>query len=151
MMKLRNIGICFLFLSLIVGCKHGSDPDPVSTGNRTAILVANKWLLNRVTDTQGKDINKNKLGIETLALFEFEFEFRSNGVVRASDANSKQVINGGTWKFVDNESAVEVNITGIKNNRFGVGELSRSKLILTNTVPVSGQNTDANLEFLPSL
>ena len=149
--KLMKIGVGLLFLSLVWGCKHGSDPDPVSTGSRTDMLVSNKWLLDRVTDAQGKEIDKNKLSNETLALFEFEFEFRANGVVRASYADTKQVINGGTWQFIDNETAIQFNITGIKNNRFGLNSLSRAKMILTNTVPVSGQNTDAKLEFLPSL
>ncbi|WP_128543619.1 hypothetical protein [Larkinella soli] len=144
MKRFSAIATLFLFICL-TGCKK--DEDSIK---RSDLLVANKWSVRQITDTQGRLIAKEKMGIQTLVLYELIFDFKANKQVVASDRITKQVKNGGTWELVDNETAIDVDIPGLKA-RFGLVEISRSKMVLRNKIPVSGTETDANLEFEPVL
>lgn len=145
-MKRFGAFVVLIILTGLMGCKK--NPDPVTS--RSELLVSNKWIVQQITDTQGKVISKDKMGLQTLVLFELEFNFKSNNQVTASDKLTKQIINGGTWQLVDNENSIDVNISQLKD-RFGLVEISRSKMVLRKKVPVNGTDTDANLEFAPSL
>jgi hypothetical protein len=92
----------------------------------------------------------NKLNTSTNLIFALDIQFKENNVVRASDKVSKQILNAGTWTFVENDTKVDVNVTGFKGV-FGVVELTNNKLVLRNKVPISGVDTDANMEFVPSI
>ena len=63
---------------------------------------------------------------------------------------SKQIINAGTWTFIESDTKIDVNVTGF-SGKFEVVELTTTKLVLRNKIPVSGVDTDGNMEFVPSL
>ncbi len=141
-----------LFFGLMVACKDDSaNPNPVVTASgQTDLLVANPWLLDRVNDTSGQPIATGKLNLATTALYYLTMEFKANNTVRALDAKTKQVVNGGTWYLTADNKAIDVNVTGFKG-QFPLVDLSRSKMTLRQRAPVNGVDTDVNLEFKPSL
>lgn len=131
----------------LVNCKK---KNPDANGERAEILMSAGWKLDRLTDTKGQVISQSQLNLATQALYFLEIQFRENNITRAVDRVTKQIVNGGTWYLVENSQAMDVEINQFKG-RFQIVELSRSKLILRNKVPVGGSETDANLEFIPSL
>ena len=146
---LRFLLIALLLFGSLTGCKNegGTTPTP---GSQTELLVANNWRNSRVSTPDGQTINPNRLNLFTQGLFSLDMQFRANGTVRAIDSQSKQIINGGTWKFATDSKSIDVDVTGFKGN-FPVVELSRTKLILRQRAPVDGKDADINLEFDPSL
>lgn len=146
MKRLHLFGWLLTLVVLVSACKK----DDPGVQDRAALLTANSWKLARVTDAQGQNISQNRMGVETQALFSLEFQFRPNNVTRATDRLTRQVINGGTWYLVENNSAIDVEITQFKG-RFPVRELTRNQLILGTKIPLNNQQTDANLVFEPSI
>lgn len=140
--------LAFAILSIfLLNCK-GKDTPVAQT--RTELIKASNWTLSRIATTDGQTVAGNKLNTSTLIIFALDIQFKDNNVVRAADKVSKQIINAGTWAFVENDTKVDVNVTGFKGV-FGVVELTNNKLILRNKVPISGVDTDANMEFVPSI
>ena len=151
MILLRFLLIPLLLSGALTGCKNegGTTPAP-TTASQTELLVANNWQITRVSTTDGQSINQNRLSLNTQVLFNLNMQFRSNNTVRALDRNSKQIINGGTWRLATDSKSMDVVVTGFTGN-FPVVELSRTKLILRQRAPVDGKDADINLEFDPSL
>lgn len=143
--------IFLIVLTVFLGsCKKDPDPDPTSTATRMALITATNWQLDRLTDASGKVINPSQTNLTTQVLFGLDFQFRSDNIVRAIDRTTKQIVNGGDWKFADENTAVDVNVTGFKG-KFPIGELTRQKLVLKNKIPVNGIEQEANLEFKSSI
>ena len=90
------------------------------------------------------------MGTNTLVLFELDMQFRSDGTVRAINRLTSQIPNGGTWKLAPDFKSMDVDVNGFKGN-FPIVELTRTKLTLRQRAPVSGVESDINLEFKPSL
>ncbi|GAA4414535.1 hypothetical protein GCM10023187_44170 [Nibrella viscosa] len=132
---------------LLADCKK---KDLDAGGDRAEIMMSTGWKLERVTDTKGQVISQSQLNLATQALYFLEIQFRDNNTTRALDRVTRQVVNGGTWYLVENNQALDVEISQFKG-RFQIVELSRSKLTLKNKVPVGGTETDAHLEFAPSI
>lgn len=146
---------CFLALMLVslmlTNCKENNSPGPVTTQSQTELLVANTWKISQISDVNGKGYSDSQLSVTTLAVKFLDFQFRNDNTVRASDSNTKQILNGGTWNLVDDNTAINVDVTGFKG-KFPVIELTRTKLILRQTDRINGvPNTPINLEFIPSL
>lgn len=143
--------LAFIVLTIAVSsCKKGTDPDPNSAAVRLELITATNWQLNQITDLSGKLINPQQTNLTTQVLFGLDFQFRSDNTVRAIDKTTKQIVNGGDWKFADNNTAIDVNVTGFKG-KFPIGDLTRQKLVLKNKIPVNGLDQDANLEFKAAL
>ncbi|GAA4449472.1 hypothetical protein GCM10023189_08880 [Nibrella saemangeumensis] len=140
--------ILFCVTITLANCKKTTEP--AASGDRAEVIMSTGWKLDRVTDANRQTINQSQLNLATMALYGMEIQFRANNMTRAVDRVTKQVLNGGTWYLVENNQAVDIEINQFKG-RFPIVELSRSKLILRNKVPVAGTETDANLEFVPSL
>lgn len=151
MISLRFLLISLLYVGTLTGCKkdNGTTPAP-TTASQTELLVANNWLISRVSTPDGQTLNPTRLNTVTQVLFGLNMQFRSDNTVRAVDRTSKQIINGGTWKLATDSRSMDVDVTGFKGN-FPIVDLSRTKLILRQRTPVDGKDADINLEFDPSL
>nr|ARK12616.1 hypothetical protein A6C57_21010 [Fibrella sp. ES10-3-2-2] len=132
----------------LVSCKK--DDEVQTTAVRSELLVANNWRLSRITDQKGDVIAVNRLGVSALALNFADIQFTDKNVARAIDRSTKQIINGGTWYLVQNNAALDINVTGFAGI-FPILELTRTKLTIQQTTTVDGQKTDVNLEFAPSI
>ena len=151
MILLRFLLLSLLLSVALTGCKKdsGSTPTP-TTNSQTDLLVANNWLISRVSTPDGQSVSTNRLSFATQVLFQLDMQFRSDNTVRAIDHTSKQIINGGTWKLATDSKSIDVDVNGFKGN-FPLVELSRTKLTLRQRAPVDGKDTDINLEFAPSI
>lgn len=149
--QLSAKSLFILFFLLFVGvtsCKK--DDSTQSIAARADLLVANDWRLTRITDTGGSSIAVNRLGVGALALNFADIQFTDRNIARAIDRSTKQIINGGTWYLVQNNEALDINVTGF-TGIFPIIDLSRTKLIIRQNTTVDGQKTDVNLEFAPSV
>ncbi|WP_019986711.1 hypothetical protein [Rudanella lutea] len=143
--------LLFLLIGLFTQCKRETDPAPVTETGQTELLTTNPWRVDRVTDTGGKEINKSALGLETAVLFELLFQFNTNKVVRAINLTTRQIINAGDWSLVDNNTALDIQVTGFKG-KFKIIQLTRQTLILQqDQVQVNGTKQVANLVFVPNI
>lgn len=132
----------------VVSCKK--DDVTQTIANRADLLVANDWRLTRITDVNGNVIAVNRLGVGALALNFADIQFTDKNIARAIDRSTKQIINGGTWYLVQENAALDINVTGF-TGIFPIIDLSRTKLIIRQNTTVDGQKTDVNLEFAPSV
>ncbi|MCY7353300.1 MAG: hypothetical protein LH606_22005 [Cytophagaceae bacterium] len=140
----------FALLTFVgIACDRNSDPTPGNEQSKAEILKSTGWKLDRVTTTDGQTINSSRLSLETRAIFEVNVEFRNPDITRAVDRVSKQVLNGGTWYLRENETILDVDVTGFKG-KFQVIEISRTKLIIRNQIPLDGTKQEANMEFSPA-
>jgi hypothetical protein len=144
--RLNLILVCFVML-LTIGCQDKNNPDPKNLA-KGEILINNPWRLKDVTDASGKSIPQNQLSLETTAIYLFDIQFFNNNVTKAIDRVSRQVVNGGTWYLVENEQLLDIEVSQFKG-KFAIKELSRSKMTLSNNVPVNGVSQPANLVFEP--
>ncbi len=142
----------FFIITVLASCKKDDPNAPApTTVSQTDLLVANNWIVTRVTTPEGQDINRTRLNVTTQLLFSLNMQFRANGTVRALDPNaSNTVVNGGTWVLTPDNKSIDVVVTGLSGN-FPVVQLDRSQLILRQTAPVDGKNAAINLVFAPSL
>jgi hypothetical protein len=141
----------FLFILLftaLTSCKKDDSGQEVAA--RADLLVANSWRLARITDTSNNAIAVNRLGVGALALNFADIQFTDKNIARAIDRSTKQIINGGTWYLVQNNEALDINVTGF-TGIFPIISLTRTKLIIRQNTTVDGQKTDVNLEFAPSI
>lgn len=138
-----------LFLTLLAfSCK---DKDKEETPQPTAkdkILVNYPWRMSTVTDLSGKDIPANQLNALTLGIKSMDIQFQQNSVVKAIDQRSSQVINGGTWYLIDDNKTLDIDISGFAG-KFGLEELSNSKMRLKSTMPVGGKDQETIMVFQP--
>ncbi len=149
-MKLRSISLVFvLLLQLLVGCKKDStDPQVNSTATNTDLIVATNWRISRLADANGNALGDSQLTAETIALRYFDFQFKSDMTVRAIDSITRQIKNGGDWKFTTDSKGVDVNVTGFAGI-FPLLTLTRTSLVLQQTAKVNGKDAIIRLEFAP--
>lgn len=138
-----------LLLGLVAAACDRDNPNPTATDDKAQLLKSTVWKLDRVATPDNQTISPGRLNIETQAVFRVNIEFREPDITRAIDQDSKQVINGGTWKLMENNTVLDVDVTGFKG-KFKLAELSRTKLVLGNSLPVDGQFREANMEFSPA-
>jgi hypothetical protein len=150
---MKKITLVFIaLLSLVIACKKDGNSTPSTP---VELMTGNGWKVDRFATLDGTTITSNKLNATTALILTLDFAFLSPdskgvGVVRATDKISKQVVNAGTWAFIENNTKVDIKVVGF-TGAFSVVELSKTKLVLRNKVPVSGVETDTNMEFSPVL
>lgn len=152
MTTLRFLLIFTILFSLVTGCKKDDGATPTES-TQTDLLVANNWVTNSITTTDGQAIKESRLGLESQVLFTLTMQFRADGTVRALDPNrSNTVVNGGSWKFAADNQSMDVDVTGFKGN-FPIVQLTKNTLILRqdNKATVDGVKTNIYLVFVPSL
>jgi hypothetical protein len=150
MISLRFLLLALLLSVTLTGCKKDGATPALTLNSQTDLLVANNWLVSRVSTPDGQIISTSRLNLATQVLYQLNMQFRSDNTVRAIDRTSKQIINGGTWKLANDSKSMDIDVTGFKGN-FPIVELSRTRLILRQRAPVDGKDTDINLEFAPSI
>lgn len=148
MNRLLNLLPLFIVALFLFSCDKNNNPDPVTNKTKAEVLINYPWRLSNVTDLSGKSIPQNQLSIETTAIYLFDIQFFDNNVTKAIDRVSRQVVNGGTWYLIEDGQVLDIEVSQFKG-KFGVKEISRTKLILTNKIPVNGISQDANLVFEP--
>lgn len=147
--------ILLLVFSFIFGaCKD--DSNSASDSTKEALMSANGWKMDRFATLDGTTVTSNKLPPTTALILTLDFAFlqidasKGLGIVRATDKISKQVVNSGTWAFAENQTKIDINVVGFKG-LFPLVELSKTKMVLRNSVLISGVATDVNMEFSPNL
>lgn len=137
-----------LLVTLTLACDR-NEPGPTGTQTKPELLKSTLWKLDRVTTPDGQTISKGRLNFSTQVLFDLNMEFKDPDITRAIDSQSKQVVNGGTWQLTDNETILDVKVTGF-TGKFTLTELSKTRLVLGNPVPVDGTSTEVRMEFSPA-
>ena len=145
----------FLFASVLIflsACTKNSSTTPQT---QAELIAANGWKIDRFAALDGTTITSNKLNPTSVLILSLDFAFHTPnsqgiGIVRATDKISKQVVNAGTWSFVENNTKMDIKVSGFTGT-FSVVELTKTKLVLRNRVPVSGVDTDTNMEFSPNI
>ncbi|MCF0042583.1 hypothetical protein [Dyadobacter fanqingshengii] len=149
----RLLLIAPLFLALLlVACDKNKKENPNPTpepSEKDKILINYPWRMSTVTDLTGKAIPFNQLNAQTQAIKEvMDIQFLQNNVTKAIDQGSKQVINGGTWYLKNENTTLDIKISGF-SGEFGVEELTNSKLRLKSKMPVSGVEQETIMVFEP--
>lgn len=147
-MRLVQLVLLTTLLLSAASCKK--EEGPITAQSRTELLTTINWRLERITDTNGSTVALNRLGVQALVLSGVDFQFTSNNIARALDRSTKQIINGGTWYFANNNEALDINVTGFKDI-FPIVTLTRTRLSLRQTTKVDGKDTPVNLEFVPAV
>ena len=148
MNRLPHSIILIFLIVFVLGCKK-NDPDEDQTAQRASILVSKPWRLTSITDVSGKAIPENQLNQETKFIYEVDIQFTADNKVKAIETSgSGQVVNGGTWYLVKENSALAIEVIVIKGE-YDIVELTNAKMSLRMKVPVNGVDTDANMVFAP--
>ncbi len=146
---LRRLSPVFALLVWVgVACKT-NEPGPNGSLDKASVLKSTQWKLDRVASPDNQTISPGRLNVETQAVFKVNIEFKDPDITRAIDQDSKQVLNGGTWQLLDNDATLDVRVTGF-TGKFKLVELTRTKLVLGNSIPVDGQARELNMEFSPT-
>ncbi len=150
MKNVKSVFLAALVLLFVSSCDRetAGPQNPDTTADKNKVLIANPWRLVSITDASGKAIPQNQLDLETLAIYLFDIQFFDNNVTKAIDRTSRQVVNGGTWYLVENEQILDIAVNQFKG-KFGIKELSRAKMSLSNEISVKGSKQQANLVFEP--
>ncbi len=151
-MKLLPYSLALLLLfSLFTGCKKdATDPQTNTVTTNTDLIVATNWRINRLADANGNTLNDTQLSAETIALRYFDFQFKGDMTVRAIDSITRQIKNGGDWKFTADNKGVDVKVTGF-SGIFPLLTLTRTSLVLQQTAKVNGTDAPIRLEFVPAV
>jgi hypothetical protein len=150
--KFNFIIIALFFSSFIIfSCKKKSSITPTET--KTELIIKNSWVIDRFTNADNSVIQEGKLNTSAKLLYLLEFQFRNNNQVKAIDKVSKQVFNGGSWEFKNNEKNILIDIPGLKDE-FILVDITKNKLILRpneKVFPIVDNATVVNMEFKPTL
>jgi hypothetical protein len=148
MNRLINLVAVFAILFLLGSCSKDSD-DPAKPTEKSKILVNYPWRMTSVTDLNGKALSVSQLNEQTKAIADYmDIQFLANNVTKALERKTSQVLNGGTWYLIDDSGTLDIAVSGF-SGKFGVAELSNSKLRLKSTMPVSGVDTETYMVFEP--
>lgn len=149
---LKYLSFTFLIISLIFSsCKKKQTVSP--NESKKDLLTKNNWAIDRFSSIDNNTIQDGKLNLSAKLLYQLDFQFRTDNQVRALDKLSKQVFNGGTWEFTNNETKILIDIPGLKDE-FSLIEISKNKLVLRpneKVFPVVDNNTVVNMEFKPTI
>lgn len=148
MNRLTNSIILLFLVVFVFSCKKKDDVDP-ETSTRTAVLVNYPWRLTSITTVSGTAIPSNQLNSMTMSIYDVNIAFTADNKVKAFDASgSNQVVNGGTWYLVQDNTALDIDVLAIKG-QFPIVELTNSKMSLRMTVPVNSVDQETNMIFEP--
>lgn len=144
---MKNI-LFILFISVAFASCKDKTVDPNSDKTPAELISLNLWKLERYSSTTGQSITNAELNTQALFLFAMNFDFKSNGEVRGIDKASNNIIDKGVWKFIDNETSVNVKLTGLDYD-FRIIVLQTGKLTLQAPTGnfLTGLGEQVNLEF----
>ena len=148
MKRIFSLLPALVILFLLNSCKDKDNNGTVQPTEKDKILVSYPWKMVMVTDLSGNTIAADKLNAQTQAFPSMEFQFVTGSKVYARGVNDSQVINGGTWYLVEDSKMLNIDISGFAG-KFGVEELTNSKMRLRSTMPVSGVDQETIMVFNP--
>lgn len=148
MKRIINLVAVFAILFLLGSCSKDND-DTVKPTEKSKILVNYPWRMSSVTDLSGKAIAVSQLNEQTKAIADYmDIQFLANNVTKALERKTSQVLNGGTWYLIDEAGTLDIAVSGF-SGKFGVAELTNSKLRLKSKMPVAGIDTETYMVFEP--
>ena len=148
MNRIINLVAVFAILFLLGSCSKDND-DTVKPTEKSKILVNYPWRMTSVTDLSGKTIATSQLNEQTKAIADYmDIQFQANNVTKALERKTSQVLNGGTWYLIEEAGTLDIAVSGF-SGKFGVAELTNSKLRLKSTMPVGGVDTETYMVFEP--
>jgi hypothetical protein len=144
MKKILSILVLF---SLFIACKNNGGEATPKKGTKELISLY-QWKLDRFSKPTGQAITDSELNSSARFLYAMHFEFRANGEVRGIDKTGGSIIEKGTWKFLDNETSVNVELTSL-NYDFKIVKIETGKMTLQAPTGnfLSGVGQEINLEF----
>ncbi|MDI9864497.1 hypothetical protein QM480_09185 [Flectobacillus sp. DC10W] len=151
---MKHLALVLVGLLLVVSssCKKNN----VSTKTNTEKLTAKVWMVSEVSSTGGLVVvYKRDLASNGYDLSKVRLEFLSNGTIRGVD-NNGNTSTSGTWKFVNNETQIEIsgiNFAGINFGTITVARLEDANFDFTGTasIPQLGiPSTDATVKMIPA-
>ena len=148
MNKIFNLLSALTFLFLLNSCGDKDNNVTPQPTEKDKILVNYPWKMTNVTDLSGKVIGTEKLNQQTKLIPLMEIQFVTGNKVYAKGATDSQVINGGTWYLIENTKVLDIDISGFAG-KFGVEELTNSKMRLKSTMPVGGVDQETIMVFDP--
>jgi hypothetical protein len=149
MNRLTNLVAVFVILFTLVSCGSKDNNETPKPTEKSKILVNYPWRMSEVTDLNGKVIPLSLLNEQTKGIADYmDIQFLANNVTKALEQKNSQVINGGTWYLIDNDATLDIAVSGF-SGKFGVVELTNSKLRLKSTMPVDKVDTETIMVFNP--
>jgi hypothetical protein len=149
MSRLTNSVILLILVVFAISCKKKDNEVDPEASTRTAVLVSYPWRLKNITNVSGAAIPSNQLNSMTKAIYDVSIAFTSDNKVKAFDAlGSNQVVNGGTWYLVENNTKLDIDVLAIKG-KFPIVELTNSKMSLRMKVPVNSVEEETHMIFEP--
>jgi hypothetical protein len=147
MKRLTGIAFAFAFMLVAVSCKDTTET--AKPTEKDKILVNYPWRMSSVTDLSGVTIPANQLNTQTQAIGKYmDIQFSQNNRTIALDRGSSQAVNGGTWYLIENATILDIDIIGFAG-KFGVVELTNSKMRLKSKMPVNGAEQETIMVFEP--
>jgi hypothetical protein len=146
MKHLINLSAFLVLILISASCKDKNET--LKPTEKDKILVNYPWRMSVVTDLNGKAIAMEKLNLLTQGIPSMKIEFVTGNKVYARGIADPQVINGGTWYLIEDSKVLDIDIISFKG-KFGVEELSNSKMRLKSTMPVSGVDQETIMVFEP--
>lgn len=139
----------FLFA---IACATDEEPTPDNSLTKEELLTRQPWRVSRYSKSDNSVIADNQLSIQAVIIRGLQFEFRLDGRVFGIDRVTKQVINQGTWRFLPDNTTLDIQVTGF-SGEFVLRSLTRDGLILATSTDgfVTGVGDTILLEFIPVL
>ena len=149
----KLMSICAVLLAFALGgCnRQSSDVTPTDSETTTRVLTTNPWKLDKITDLNGNVINPNLLPPEGKSFFGVNILFSEDKTVRAIDPIARTVVNGGSWDFLDDAKALNIDLGKDFKGKYPINKLERSTMSLRNTMEFNGIKFEVNLELVPAL
>lgn len=128
------------------------EPIPEVSLTKEEILTRQPWRVNRYSKPDNSVINDTQLSFQAVVIRGLQFEFRNDGRVFGIDRVTKQVINQGTWRFLPDNTTLDIQVTGF-SGEFIIRSLTLDGLVLETSTEgfVSGIGDTILLEFIPIL
>lgn len=151
MIYVKNILPLFLCFFLLFSCIT-DEATPENSFTKEELLTRQPWRVSRYSKPDNSVIADNQLSIQAVIIRGLQFEFRLDGRVFGIDRVTKQVINQGTWRFLPDNTTLDIQVTGF-SGEFALRSLTRDGLILSTSTDgfVTGVGDTILLEFIPIL
>jgi hypothetical protein len=136
-----------LISTLLFACSKDENPVTIS---KEVNIQAVEWKIDKFTTPDGATINQALFVGDAKFISELTYVFDKNNVVKSFDKVSKLPQAYGTWKVINSESQLEINIQGFAGI-FDIIQLDAKKMILRNNIRYGGAEIPVNMEFVPNI